>query len=190
MFRTTGMGVVLAACGAMGLFACSSNESASSGAKTGVSLDELAVGSQAELPACDSASDSRIAYLQNTQTVVVCANGAWQVIASNVGATGATGAPGATGPQGDTGATGATGDDGAKGATGSAGHNTYVILGKPDSDVCPNGGVGITVYTDLDDSGDLSEGDTEDFTNVCGAAQSSSSSSSSSSSGAEIPGGV
>jgi hypothetical protein len=136
------LGLVVAATVASALNACSNVPEPTKSSPTGMtSLDAIMVPTSAGLPACDSSSEHRLAYIADMKQLVVCTGGRWTVIElhaaagsqgdkgdtgakGETGESGAPGAPGAAGPagpKGDTGETGAKGDTGETGAKGDTG---------------------------------------------------------------------
>jgi len=109
---------------------CADDEPAKPKAATGVSLDQLQVGSRGELPTCDATTEATLAYLLDEQKIVVCVSGEWKEVAfpkgesgaqGNKGDKGETGAKGDKGDQGETGAEGDQGETGPKGERGEIG---------------------------------------------------------------------
>lgn len=167
-----------ASASAAGLVACSSapaatpiasEKSGSAGASAA-----LSVASRGELPACDAAHESTVAYVIDEQKVVACIGGSWTAVVFGAGPAGASGAPGETGsagPKGDPGAPGAKGDPGDEGASGAPGigHDSLIVLSNlPAHDVhCPYGGMKISVGVDDDRNGVLAASEIDQVAFVC-----------------------
>lgn len=138
------------------LAACSANEASPPNAgPQSETVDALGVPDRAHLPACDGASEYKLAYVASENALVVCVAGEWR----NVDLRGEPGTPGATGPKGDSGDVGGAGPAGPKGDTGDAGPpGAKSLVRTTVEDVgsnCPVGGLRIDSGVDTNGNGTL-----------------------------------
>jgi hypothetical protein len=86
-----------------------------------ISLEELTVGTPADLPPCNHGREGDVAYVASTRSLVACVSGGWKVITTPSGPQGPAGATGPQGPAGPSGPAGPAGSEGPAGMTGSQG---------------------------------------------------------------------
>lgn len=104
----------------------SDNNSTPSSAPTGAYA--LVVQDPAGLPACDGASEGRLAYVKADSKFRACGGGTWTEIDLK-GPKGDDGEAGTPGAPGEPGSDGANGADGAIGATGKDGVDNHIVAG-------------------------------------------------------------